>query len=244
MRESRVQRCGHRNLFFFLYFYGNHGQQTRSPILFRVGFMDIYNRQKSLNLSVPESATVIGCGGVGSWVALDLALVGVKKLVLIDPDTVEDTNLNRTPFKLQHINQPKVNSIAEIIYERRSDTEVIALQKKFEDLNSIEYDLVKNTEIIVDCRDSSEPLPEEISKKVKIIGGYDGFKVTIHINPNYQNIWGDEPTTYTITPSFLVPPQFLACLIVLYICLNLNLPEKIVNLDLSNLFSLLGASGH
>jgi len=206
--------------------------------------MDIYNRQKSLNLSVPQSATVIGCGGVGSWVALDLALVGVKKLILIDPDTVEDTNLNRTPFKLQHTSQPKVNGIAEIIYERRSDTEVIAIQKKFEDLNDVEYDLVKNTEIIVDCRDSSEPLPQELQKKVKIIGGYDGFKVTIHISPNYSNIWGDEPTTYTITPSFVVPPQFLASVITLYICLNLSLPEKIINLDLSNFFNLLGASGH
>ena len=49
---------------------------------------DIYNRQQSLNLQIPESVSVIGVGGVGSWVALNLALVGVKKLILYDPDII------------------------------------------------------------------------------------------------------------------------------------------------------------
>lgn len=38
---------------------------------------------------------IVGLGGGGSHVAQQLAHVGVGRFVLIDPDTIEDTNLNR-----------------------------------------------------------------------------------------------------------------------------------------------------
>ena len=38
---------------------------------------------------------VVGCGGTGSAVAVLLARAGVGKLLLIDPDIVDETNLNR-----------------------------------------------------------------------------------------------------------------------------------------------------
>lgn len=39
--------------------------------------------------------TIVGCGGTGSVVAQQLAHLGVKRFLLIDPDTLEQTNLNR-----------------------------------------------------------------------------------------------------------------------------------------------------
>lgn len=38
---------------------------------------------------------VVGCGGTGSAVAVLLARAGIERLLLIDPDIVTDTNLNR-----------------------------------------------------------------------------------------------------------------------------------------------------
>lgn len=38
---------------------------------------------------------IVGLGGGGSHVAQQLAHVGIGCFVLIDPDTIEDTNLNR-----------------------------------------------------------------------------------------------------------------------------------------------------
>ena len=178
---------------------------------------DIYLRQKDLTITVPSSVTVIGLGGVGAWTALNLALIGVKEIHLIDHDTIEPHNLNRTPFKLSQVNMNKAAAIAEIIYERRDDIDVHVYPKKFEDLTEIELEDIKNTEVVVDCRDSVEPLPKDIQRKIKIIGGYDGFSVTIHINPNYESVFGDEPVRYTVTPSYLVPPQLIATLITLYI---------------------------
>src|SRR5262249_43404026 len=55
-------------------------------------------RQESLSLTIPHSVSIVGCGGVGSWTAIFLALAGVPKLWLWDGDEVSDTNLNRLPL--------------------------------------------------------------------------------------------------------------------------------------------------
>ena len=44
------------------------------------------------------SLTVIGCGGIGSVFVEQMSRLGVRKWVLVDPDTVEASNLNRLPF--------------------------------------------------------------------------------------------------------------------------------------------------
>ena len=38
---------------------------------------------------------LLGVGGLGSGVALGLARLGVKKIILLDKDTVDITNMNR-----------------------------------------------------------------------------------------------------------------------------------------------------
>jgi len=202
----------------------------------------IYERQAPLNLKIPKSACVIGCGGVGSWVAINLALTGVKTLVLVDHDKVEYHNLNRTPFTITQVFDYKVNAIAYLIALRREDTEVIPIPKKIEECNDAEMDLISRCEVIIDCRDSISGLPEEIEEKARIITcGYDGYKVTIHINRNLDTVWGDEPVRYTVTPSWLVPPQFLASIITLYVCvpsMQIN-TEKIFSFDMRDLIKIL-----
>jgi bacteriocin biosynthesis cyclodehydratase domain-containing protein len=38
---------------------------------------------------------IVGCGGLGSWAAFNIATLGVGELVLVDPDRVDVSNLNR-----------------------------------------------------------------------------------------------------------------------------------------------------
>jgi hypothetical protein len=197
--------------------------------------MYIYDRQKDLGLDIPKSVAVIGVGGVGSWVALDLALVGVKKLILVDHDIVEDTNLNRTPFCIKHIGQPKVVALSQLIIERRRDCQVIPIQKKYEDLNDVEKTFIEECQHVIDCRDTIDP-----PIRSPIVCGYDGFSITIHINPDYSKVWGDEPVRYTVTPSFVVPPQFLATLITLYLCcpeVRKEDKEVVVSTDIREVFN-------
>jgi len=61
------------------------------------------------------SVGVVGCSGTGSPVIEQLARLGVGRLVLIDPDAIEDKNLNRI-----------LNSTREDAYLRRPKVEVFA----------------------------------------------------------------------------------------------------------------------
>jgi len=174
--------------------------------------MNLYERQKDLNLKIPESVAILGVGGIGSWVALFMAMVGVKKIVVIDPDIIEEHNLNRTPFRLYQVGMPKVQALAELIYERRKDIEVYPLIK----LETEEFtkEFLRDVDIIIDCRDHEEFFDEEeLQEKVVAKLGYDGFGMSIVFHPRKPS-WGEDIRRYTTTPSYLVPPVFLASLIV------------------------------
>lgn len=195
---------------------------------------ELYQRQESLNLNIPTSALVIGVGGVGSWVGLNLALSGVKQVILVDPDIIEKHNLNRTPFKESHIGMTKAEALMELILERRINTEVYPYTVRIEDLAEAE---IPEYQVVVDCRDTTNELPGWINRdKLLIIGGYNGDSITLHTKPNpvSTKIWGTSTSNganngnngghvrYTIVPSWLCPPQLIANLITVFI-LNWNL---------------------
>lgn len=55
---------------------------------------------------------IAGCGGLGSTLAVALARSGVGKLILVDFDVVEPSNLNRQQFFIDQIGLPKVEALA------------------------------------------------------------------------------------------------------------------------------------
>jgi len=62
------------------------------------------------------SAVVIGVGAVGNEVARLLAMAGISRMVLCDPDRVEETNLSRTPlFRVSDVGQYKVEAAADAL---------------------------------------------------------------------------------------------------------------------------------
>lgn len=173
---------------------------------------DIYNRQDSLNITKPETVTVIGVGGVGSWAALDAALAGAEKIIVCDPDVIEEHNLNRTPFKQSQVGMHKTTALVELITERRLETEVVPVNKRIEETaGAFRQDMEES--IVIDCRDHASELPDGISENVAVTAGYDGFEYTLHFNPDYEAVLGDENTEYETVPSFVAPPQFLASII-------------------------------
>jgi sulfur carrier protein ThiS adenylyltransferase len=56
---------------------------------------------------------VAGCGGLGSTVAVALARTGVGRLVLVDFDVVEPSNLNRQQYFVDQIGEYKVDALAD-----------------------------------------------------------------------------------------------------------------------------------
>lgn len=182
--------------------------------------LDLYDRQKSIGLNIPEAICVVGVGGVGAWCALDLALVGGREIILVDDDIIENHNLNRTPYKRSQIGMYKVHAMAELIIERRLDANVIAIPSKIEKLDKAQFNLVKDCEII-DCRDISNPLPEGL--KCRITGGYNGTSITIHAYSKPNSVWTGTGMTlngYRVIPSYLIPPQFIANMITHFLISN------------------------
>ena len=78
-----------------------------------------------LNLALSKAVVgVAGLGGLGSNIALSLARVGVKKLVLADFDVVEPSNLNRQQYFVRHIGLKKTQALKELINDVNPFVEV------------------------------------------------------------------------------------------------------------------------
>jgi hypothetical protein len=112
----------------------------------------IYNRQQELHLLMPQKVAVVGCGGVGAWVALLLAMSGVPHIELYDPDRIEASNLNRLPFTIHQLDQYKAEATRELIIALRPDITCNAYIVKFplEDFHN-DYVLPDN---LIDCTDT------------------------------------------------------------------------------------------
>jgi len=97
---------------------------------------------------------IAGLGGLGSNVAISLARTGVGKLLLVDFDVVEPSNLNRQQYFISDIGRYKIDALKEIISHINPFIE-IETKKMFLDDSNIE-DCFKDVDIIVEAFDSPE----------------------------------------------------------------------------------------
>lgn len=111
--------------------------------------VDIVGQQAWLNASV----LVIGVGGLGSPVTMYLAAAGVGKLVLVDDDKVELTNLQRQiVHSTSTIGQPKVDSAKVALTELNPDVDVVVINGRLDDTALAKQ--VAEVDLVVDCSDN------------------------------------------------------------------------------------------
>jgi ThiF family len=94
-----------------------------------------YDRQLPLRLSIPECVTIVGCGGVGSWAALFLALAGVPQLILWDEDVLAEHNFNRFPCGPAAVGCLKVDAMRLHIEQVKPGCDVIARAENWSKAN-------------------------------------------------------------------------------------------------------------
>lgn len=149
----------------------------------------LYDRQRDMPLKTLNEVAIIGLGGGGSWVAITLALAGVKELVVMDNDVIEESNLNRTLYRYSDIGKPKTQAIKELIAERRPECIVTCINntslKSFEDTSaglSTEFLDVLKCKIVIDATDNyqTRDMFAHLYQKEKIKPlycklGYDGL---------------------------------------------------------------------
>lgn len=99
------------------------------------------------------TAVVVGVGAVGSVVAMELALVGVGKLVLCDPDVVATSNLSRGPlFRPSDVGLSKAFVAARRLAEIAPDTRVSARARPF--VSGVGLAELRDADVVLGCLDS------------------------------------------------------------------------------------------
>ena len=103
-----------------------------------------------------SSATVAICGlgGLGSNIAIALARAGIGKLILIDFDRVDITNLHRQQYKADQIGMYKTDALADNLREIAPYIEFEAHTKRITEENAVT--LLKDADIICEAFDDAE----------------------------------------------------------------------------------------
>lgn len=103
-----------------------------------------------------SSATVAVCGlgGLGSNIAISLARVGIGKLILIDYDRVDITNLHRQQYKANQIGEYKTEAIKKNLAEIAPYVEIGIITQKLTEENCAEY--LEKADVVCEAFDDPE----------------------------------------------------------------------------------------
>lgn len=103
-----------------------------------------------------SSATVAVCGlgGLGSNIAISLARAGIKKLILIDFDRVDISNLHRQQYKASQVGRCKTEALSENLKEIAPYIELETHTVRITESNVVE--LLKDADVICEAFDNAE----------------------------------------------------------------------------------------
>ncbi|MBR3604409.1 MAG: HesA/MoeB/ThiF family protein [Candidatus Gastranaerophilales bacterium] len=128
---------------------------------------------------ITSKVLVMGVGGLGSGVVMNLAALGVGQIKVVDSEIIEESDFNRQLIhKYKNIGRAKVMSAKEWIQDYNPDIKVELDKIKINDLNY--FNIVEGYDVIVDCFDSYESkyILNEIAhrhNKILIHGSMQGF---------------------------------------------------------------------
>ena len=103
------------------------------------------------------SAAVVGCSGTGSPVIEQLARLGIGRLVLVDPDIIEDKNLNRILNSRRedaYVSRPKVEVVARAIAAMGFGTELEIIKSDLAFTRAVKA--VAGCDVVFGCMDGVE----------------------------------------------------------------------------------------
>ena len=103
-----------------------------------------------------SSATVAVCGlgGLGSNIAVALARAGVGKLILIDFDRVDLTNLHRQQYKATQIGKYKTEALTENLLEIAPYIKIETITERITEDNFVGF--LKDADVVCEAFDRAE----------------------------------------------------------------------------------------
>lgn len=112
-----------------------------------------------------KSVGVVGLGSGGSVVTQYLAMVGVRRFLLVDPDVLDEHNIVRHALDLRYVGKPKVLGMQDLILHRNPQAEVSVFQNEAEAVLTELADV----DLILVCVDA-EPARHFICMKAREMG--------------------------------------------------------------------------
>lgn len=151
--------------------------------------MNLYRRQEELKVWNQEvignlTCLVLGVGGLGTNICVNLCRLGVKKIIMVDMDVVDDHNLNRQIlYRKEHVGKLKIDSAIE---ELRRHNNVGQTELTGVNLNAIKewqkiLEFVRSSNVIfntIDHGDYFDYILCKVAEKYKIplvLGGTEPF---------------------------------------------------------------------
>lgn len=134
---------------------------TSSPDLSQNDIPEVFDRQILAFGSAGQAllrninVAVVGAGGTGSFVTMELAHLGVKAITLLDNDIVEFSNLNRligATYKDAEEKNNKVHVFKRYVEQLKTGAVLDAHLEKLDSLNGI--NIVRSADVIFCCTDN------------------------------------------------------------------------------------------
>lgn len=100
------------------------------------------------------AVAICGLGGLGSNIAVSLARAGIGRLILIDFDRVELSNIHRQQYKVTQIGRYKTEALSENLKEIAPYTELELHTVRITESNAAE--LLRDADIICEAFDDAE----------------------------------------------------------------------------------------
>jgi len=122
-------------------------------------YQKIFSRNKGIlesDVMSQKRAIILGCGSVGSLVALELARAGVKHFILVDADIVEYHNICRHQCGIQDVGDFKVHALRRRIININPSAEVISFGGIVQNLpkETLDSFCVAGNTVFIGCADN------------------------------------------------------------------------------------------
>lgn len=100
-----------------------------------------------------KTVAVVGCGGLGGYIIEMLGRLGIGKIIAIDGDVFEDTNLNRQILShMENLGRPKALEAWERMKLVNPDVEILPVINKIDESNA--KTILQRAEVVVDALDN------------------------------------------------------------------------------------------
>ena len=159
---------------------------------------EIMSTQDQLRLA-KSRVTVVGAGGLGGYVILLLARLGIGQLVVVDSDTFDESNLNRQALcNKKALGKSKSEEALAVVRSINPGVEVLPYQLKLDQYNALE--ILAGSDVVVDALDNVPDrfVLEGAAKKIGIplvhgaLAGFEGQLMTIFPDdPGLKHLYGN-----------------------------------------------------